>query len=55
MFEVNVDYKLGNKYKDEKYPIDENEKEDSNKNILHIQQVLEKLDILVGTVIINME
>ena len=34
VFEVNVDYKLGNKDKDENYPIDENETEDSNKKYL---------------------
>ena len=34
VFEVNVDYKLGNKGKDENYPIDENETEDSNKKYL---------------------
>ena len=34
VFEVNVDYKLGNKNKDENYPIDENETEDSNKKYL---------------------
>ena len=34
VFEVNVDYKLGNKDKNENYPIDENETEDSNKKYL---------------------
>ena len=34
VFEVNVDYKLGNKGEDENYPIDENETEDSNKKYL---------------------
>ena len=34
VFEVNVDYKLGNKDKDENYPSDENEAEDSNKKYL---------------------
>ena len=34
VFEVNVDYKLGNKGKDENYPIDENETENSNKKYL---------------------
>ena len=34
VFEVNVDYKLGNKDKDENYPSDENETEDSNKKYL---------------------
>ena len=34
VFEVNVDYKLGNKDEDENYPSDENETEDSNKKYL---------------------
>ena len=34
VFEVNVDYKLGNKAEDENYPSDENEAEDSNKKYL---------------------
>ena len=34
VFEVNVDYKLGNKGEDENYPSDENETEDSNKKYL---------------------
>ena len=34
VFEVNVDYKLGNKDEDENYPSDENETEDSSKKYL---------------------
>ena len=34
VFEVNVDYKLGNKAEDENYPNDENETKDSNKKYL---------------------